>query len=122
MFIAAVSFICAALVLYTLGVWAEKISGSLKPWHSIVFWCGLACDSIGTGSMGALAGGMFQSTFHGITGMLAIALMLFHAVWATIVLARRNERLIKSFHRFSVLVWSIWLVPMLSGMFLGAMK
>ena len=54
---------------------------------------------------------------HGITGVVAIALMLVHAVWATVVLVRRDERMITSFHRFSVFVWVIWLVPYLSPMF-----
>jgi uncharacterized repeat protein (TIGR03987 family) len=44
-------------------------------------------------------------------------LMLIHAVWATVVLARRDERLILSFHRFSIAVWAIWLIPYFSPMF-----
>jgi uncharacterized repeat protein (TIGR03987 family) len=121
MLVIAVGFIFAALALYSLGVWAERISGLLKPWHAVVFWCGLVCDTIGTGAMGKIAGGLFQFNFHGITGMLAIVLMLFHATWATIVLVRRNERLIRSFHRFSIFVWCVWLVPMIGGMVFGSM-
>jgi uncharacterized repeat protein (TIGR03987 family) len=120
MFVIAVSFIFSALALYTVGVWAERISGKLKPWHAVLFWCGLACDTVGTGAMGKLAGNMFQVNFHGITGLIAIVLMLFHATWAVIVLARRNERLIATFHRLSVLVWAIWLVPMIGGMVFGS--
>jgi uncharacterized repeat protein (TIGR03987 family) len=119
MLVIAVTFIFSALVFYTVGVWAEKMGGRLKVWHAIVFWFGLACDTIGTAAMGKIAGGMFQLNFHGITGLLAILLMLFHATWATIVLARKDERLIKSFHRLSVFVWCVWLVPMLSGMIFG---
>lgn len=122
MFIVAVTFIFSAFALYTVGVWAEKISGRLRPWHAAVFWCGFVCDTVGTGAMGRLAGGLFQLNFHGVTGMLAILLMLFHATWATIVLVRKDEKLIKSFHRLSVLVWGIWLVPMLSGMIFGSMS
>jgi uncharacterized repeat protein (TIGR03987 family) len=54
---------------------------------------------------------------HGSTGLLAIILMFIHAVWATIVLLREDERWITSFHRFSVTVWLIWLVPFFSPMF-----
>jgi uncharacterized repeat protein (TIGR03987 family) len=100
----AIVFICSALAFYTVGVWAERIGGKLRWWHAIVFWIGVACDSTGTGAMGSLAGGLFANTFHGITGMAAIILMFFHAAWATIVLARRNERMILRFHRFSVFV------------------
>ena len=53
---------------------------------------------------------------HGLTGMLAIVLMLIHAVWATVVLLKRDENLITGFHKFSVSVWVIWLIPYLSPM------
>ena len=118
--IIAITFIFSALGLYTVGVWSEKIGGRLKWWHAIVFYCGVICDTIGTGAMGIIAGGLFQFNLHGLTGALAIILMIFHAVWATIVLVRKDEKLIKSFHKFSLLVWAIWLIPMLSGMILGS--
>jgi uncharacterized repeat protein (TIGR03987 family) len=116
----AIVFISSALAFYTVGVWAERFGGKLRWWHAIVFWIGVVCDSTGTGAMGVLAGGLFADTFHGITGMAAIILMLFHAAWATIVLARKNERMILRFHRFSVFVWFVWLVPMIGGIALGA--
>jgi uncharacterized repeat protein (TIGR03987 family) len=117
----AISFIFAALALYSVGVWAEKIGGRLKVWQAIVFWCGLVCDTIGTGAMGRIAGGVFQLNFHGITGLLAIILMIFHASWATIVLACKDERLIKDFHILSVFVWCVWLIPMIGGIVFGSM-
>jgi len=115
----AVSFIVAALILYSLGVWAERIKGKLRPWHVVVFWLGLVCDTIGTGAMGELAGGVFQPNLHAVSGLAAIVLMAFHAVWATLVLVRNNQRLIGSFHRFSLVVWALWLVPFVSGMVNG---
>jgi uncharacterized repeat protein (TIGR03987 family) len=60
-----------------------------------------------------------QFSLHGVSGLLAIVLMLIHAVWATIVLVRRDERWIHTFHRFSVAVWVIWLIPYFSPMLLG---
>jgi len=116
----AIIFIVSALAFYTVGVWAERIGGKLRWWHAIVFWIGVVCDSTGTGAMGKIAGGLFANTFHGITGMTAIILMFFHAAWATIVLARKNERMISRFHMFSVFVWLVWLVPMIGGMVLGS--
>lgn len=119
MLLLAIIFINLALVLYTVGVWSEKFQKSLKPWHVVIFYGGLICDTIGTAAMGEIAGGIFKFNFHGITGMLAILLMLFHAIWATIVIRSKNEALKKSFHKFSILVWLIWLIPMLSGMIFG---
>jgi uncharacterized repeat protein (TIGR03987 family) len=120
MLIIAITFIFLACVLYSLGVWAEKIQGRLKTWHMLIFWAGLLTDSIGTGAMGKISGSLFQFSFHGITGLVAIILMLFHAIWATIVLSQNNEIMIRKFHKFSFIVWIIWLVPMVSGMVFGA--
>lgn len=120
MLVIAIAFIFAACILYTLGVWAEKIKKRLKPWHAVVFWMGFVCDTIGTGAMGKLAGSLIQFNFHGLTGLLAILLMLFHAIWASIVLIRNNEKLILQFHKFSFVVWIIWLIPMVTGMILGS--
>ena len=120
MLIIAISFIFAACILYTLGVWSERISKRLKVWHAVVFWLGFICDTIGTGAMGKLAGSLIQFNFHGMTGLLAILLMLFHAIWATVVLIRKNETQILQFHKFSIVVWVIWLIPMVTGMILGS--
>jgi uncharacterized repeat protein (TIGR03987 family) len=116
----AIVFINLACACYTVGVWAEKIQKRLKPWHAVFFWSGFVCDTVGTTAMSVLSGALFRSTFHGITGMTAILLMLFHAVWATVVLVRSDARLILKFHRFSIFVWIIWLIPMVSGMIFGA--
>ena len=118
----AIVFINIACLFYTIGVWAERIQLRLKWWHTIFFILGFICDTIGTTAMSILSGSLFKLTFHGITGNIAILLMLFHAVWAVIVLLNRNERMILKFHRFSIFVWIVWLIPMLSGMIFGAVK
>jgi len=107
--------ITLALVFYTIGVWSERLAGRLKPWHLVFFWLGLVCDTVGTGMMFDFAGGLTFDV-HGLTGLLAILLMLVHAIWATVVLARRDERWIRDFHKFSIVVWAIWLVPYFSPM------
>lgn len=110
--------ITLALVFYSIGVWSERLSRRLKGWHLVFFWLGLVFDTLGTGLMLEMAGGI-TFDLHGLTGALAIALMLVHAAWATFVLARGDERAIYTFHRFSVGVWLVWLVPYFSGFFLS---
>ena len=110
--------ITLALVFYSIGVWSERIAGRLKGWHLIFFWGGLIFDTIGTGMMMDMAGGITLD-IHSVTGVLAILLMVVHAVWATAVLLRKDERAIVNFHRFSVLVWAIWLVPYFTGFFVS---
>ena len=107
--------ITSALVFYSIGVWSERIAGRLKPWHLAFFVLGLICDTWGTGLMFEYVGGMMVD-IHGITGLIAILLMLIHAVWALIVLIRKDEQAIQNFHKFSVVVWVIWLIPYFSPM------
>jgi len=107
--------ITLALVFYSIGVWSERIAGELRPWHWVFFVLGLICDTWGTGMMFKYVGGMMFD-IHGITGLIAILLMLIHAAWALIVLIRRDEKAIKNFHKFSVAVWAIWLIPYFSPM------
>lgn len=110
--------ITLALVFYSIGVWSERLAGKLKVWHLVFFWLGLVCDTWGTGMMMEMAGGL-TFDLHGVAGLIAIILMLIHAVWATIVLIRKDEAAILNFHKFSVLVWLIWLIPYFSPMIFG---
>jgi len=114
-FNAAFITINLALVLYTIGVWSERIKGELKTWHLIFFWAGIVFDTWGTGLMFEMAGGMTFDV-HGISGVAAIGLMLIHALWATVVLVKKDKKMIKKFHKFSILVWLIWLIPYFSPM------
>ena len=117
----AIVTITLALVCYTIGVWAERHAGVLKKWHAVVFWLGLVFDTTGTTVMGQLArqGGSSGMGLHGVTSLLAIVLMLFHAVWATVVLVKKDARRQQSFHKFSIFVWAVWLIPYVLGMVLG---
>jgi uncharacterized repeat protein (TIGR03987 family) len=119
MLISAIITITLALVFYTIGVWSEKIQGRLKKWHLIVFYIGLVFDTTGTTIMSKIAAGGFKLNFHGITGALAILLMLLHALWATVVLVKNNEKSLANFHRLSIIVWIIWLIPFISGAMFG---
>jgi uncharacterized repeat protein (TIGR03987 family) len=110
--------ISLALIFYSIGVWSERIAGRLKTGHLIFFWGGLIFDTTGTGMMLEMAGGI-KPDIHSLTGVLAILLMLIHAVWATVVLIQKNEKAIIRFHNFSVFVWVIWLIPYLTGFFVS---
>lgn len=108
--------ISAALVLYSIGVWSERIQGRLKPWHLAFFVLGLIFDTWGTGLMLDFAGGLTFDV-HGISGFLAIILMFIHAAWALVVLLRKDEKALTTFHKFSLFVWLMWLIPYFSPMF-----
>jgi uncharacterized repeat protein (TIGR03987 family) len=112
--------ITLALIFYSLGVWSERIARYLKPWHVLVFWIGFLFDISGTYAMHLLAKGPFDITeSHTLTGQIALWLMLIHAIWATRVVIKNNEKLRTDFHKFSIVVWLIWLVPYFGGAYLG---
>lgn len=123
MLLPAIILITLALAFYTIGVWSERVQKVLKPWHAIFFGLGLAADATGTFLMNLIAtanraAGIEQSAVNqlmGVTGVVAIVLMAVHLAWAIVVLVRNREAEKTSFHRFSVIVWGIWLVPYIVG-------
>lgn len=119
--IAASTAITLALVLYTFGVFGERRSGTLSLRHVLLFWGGLACDTTGTLLMSGIAQQAGSAGFgvHAVTGMLAIALMLIHATWATFTYVRQNKKSLRRFHTFSTVVWLLWLIPYIIGMLVG---
>ncbi|MDF2530823.1 MAG: putative rane protein [Clostridia bacterium] len=122
MLIYAVLFINMALIFYTIGVWGEKIQKKLKGWHLVIFWIGLVFDTLGTSFMAGIASNGFKLDFHGITGLLAIVLMLIHVIWATWVMISNNKEMQLKFHKLSFIVWILWLIPFSSGAIFSMMK
>ncbi len=112
--------ITLALVFYSIGVWSERISRFLQRWHVVMFWTGFLFDVCGTAAMHFISDHPFDlSDPHTLTGQIALWLMLAHAVWATRVVGRNNTVLRKKFHRYSIFVWLVWLVPYIGGMIMG---
>ena len=118
--IASSTLITLALIFYSIGVWSERIAKYLKPWHVVAFWIGFSFDIAGTWAMHLMAKRAFDIMEpHTFTGQIAIWLMLLHAAWATWVIIKGSEKLRIKFHRFSIIVWLIWLIPYFGGMYLG---
>jgi uncharacterized repeat protein (TIGR03987 family) len=123
MFITSLVIINLALVFYSIGVWGERIQRVLKRWHVVFFGLGLASDATGTILMTLIASanqraGITANTYQDLmawTGTVAIFLMAIHFVWAIVVLIRNREAELANFHKFSVVVWAIWLVPYFAG-------
>lgn len=116
----ASSSILLAAVLYTIAVFGERTARQLKGWHLALFWLGLIFDTTGTTLMSRIAGG-WRWDLHGITGMLAIVLMLGHAAWATIATVLKQEKVLRSFHKFSIHVWALWMAALVSGLVMVAL-
>lgn len=119
MLLFAVIAMISALIFYSIGVWGEKISGRLTSVNVFFFWIGFSFDTTGTTLMGIISGS-FKADVHGITGLLAIILMFVHALWATAVLVRKQENMIRKFHKFSIVVWFFWLIPFGTGVVMNS--
>ena len=124
MLISAIALITAALVLYTAGVWSERRSGTLRWGHVGLFGAGLSSDAAGTALMTLLAGsdvsrpGGVSGVLNAVmafTGAAALVLMAVHLSWAVAVLLRDRPSERSAFHRFSLAVWALWLVPYATG-------
>ena len=114
----ALIYFTLALIFYSVGVWAERIKKMLKPWHLIFFWMGLIADTLGTAYVKEQVGTVIYN-FHSITGILGLLLMFIHTVWATYIVIVSNSKQLSSFHKFSLLVWVVWLIPYFTGLISG---
>lgn len=118
--IAAIVIISMALIFYSVGVWSERIQGGLRGWHVVAFGLGLLCDFVGTAFMAELVRLTGQDNrFHAVLGSIAVFLMAIHAVWAYWTFRKGSEKAKRSFSRFSIIVWFIWLIPYFIGVYLG---
>ena len=110
-----------ALLFYSVSVWAGWFSKRLKLWHIYVFLIGLVTDVLATVLTYIGLGGIVITT-HSVVGFISIILMFIHVTWAIIVFRSKNEHSITSFHRLSLVIWSIWLLSYLSGAYSGMVK
>lgn len=123
--VSAIVLITAALILYSAGVFSERRAGRLRWGHVGLFGAGLAFDAAGTALMTVIAADPGRGPTGGTTGVLnvvmaftggtALALMAIHLVWALAVLIRDREAERLTFHRFSLAVWGLWLIPYITG-------
>lgn len=118
--IAATCVITAALLFYSIGIWAEHVKGRLRFWHVGLMLVGLVCDAVGTGLMKSVA--QFTSVnneLHTVLGVVTIFIMMVHAMWAIWVLTVKTPIVKLYYNRFSLFVWCIWLVPYFFEIYLG---
>lgn len=110
-----------ALISYTIGVFGEKFSGTIKLKHIFFFVGGLIFDTTGTSLMNKIASENAGSQFgmHQITGGAALILMAFHLVWAIWVYKKGSEEAKLKFNKFSIGVWLLWVVSFVLGMLVG---
>lgn len=110
-----------ALILYTLGVFGEKKTRTIQQKHLLFFLGGLIFDSTGISLMSNIAKdhGGSQLGMHQITGALALGLMTIHFIWALWVYYKGSEQAKQQFNKFSLGVWTLWLISFILGILLG---
>lgn len=116
--IIAIVSMMLAVTAYTVAVFMERKAGIIEKKHLYIFGTGLFFDTFGTTSM-SLISESFKMDIHGITGLLALVLMMLHVVFAIFVYFKGSENAKKSFHKYSLTIWMIWLIPFVTGLILN---
>ena len=91
--ILAIITITAALIYSIL--WAYFLRDAVEPCKKACdsfFWCGLLFDTTGTSIMSSMAKGAGLLSAMELPVHWPSFLMLFHALWASIVLGKKDER------------------------------
>jgi len=114
----AIFSMMAAVTAYTVAVFTERKAGIIKKNHLYIFGIGLFFDTLGTTSM-SLISDSFKFDIHGITGLTALLLMMLHVVLAIYIYIAGSEKQKTGFHKYSLMIWMIWLIPFATGMILN---
>lgn len=120
LFVAVILF-TIAMALYSISVWAEFRSKYLKPWHVWMFLSGVVVDVLATALTYKAVGGLVF-TLHAIMGFISLGLMIIHLIWATVTIIQNTPATLARFHKFSIFVWSMWMISYVSGFALGMDK
>ena len=116
--IIAIASMLIAVTAYTTAVFSEKKAGVILKKHLYIFGFGLLFDTIGTTAM-SLISESFTFDIHGLTGLAALLLMLAHVIFATVVYLKGTEKQKNGFHKYSLIIWMIWLIPFITGMIIN---
>lgn len=120
MIVLSVVLITMALIFYSIGVWSEFYTKFLKKWHLVAFWLGFIFDVSGTIAMHNISDNGFDLFEpHTLTGQIALWLMFIHSIWASVVVIKGSDYIRSRFHKYSIIVWVIWLIPYFGGMYIA---
>jgi uncharacterized repeat protein (TIGR03987 family) len=119
MLISGIILVFLALIFYSIGVWNEMHQGELKKFHLIMFWIGLLCDILSTLCMGLVSKTPFEINLHCVTGWIALLMMVFNTLYSTYIFFKGSKKQKQNIKLVSLIIWFVWLVPFVSGMFIG---
>jgi len=102
-----------ALITYTVVVWNEFKTKSIRLWQVITFSIGFIFDCLGTFIMYKIGGSKISYGIHDILGFVAIFLMLLNLIGSAFIL---NKKTVKNFYNFSIFVWIVWVISYITGM------
>lgn len=118
--IVAIVILTMAFIFYSAGVWNERLQQGLRRWHIWLLGLGLICDLAGVTFMAELLRLTGEDNGgHTVLGSITVFLLAVHVAWAFRTYRKSSVRSRQRFSRFSIAVWSIWLIPYCLGMYMG---
>jgi uncharacterized repeat protein (TIGR03987 family) len=61
----------------------------------------------------------FELNLHCVTGWIALLMMVFNTLYSTYIFFKGSKKQKQNIKLVSLIIWFIWLVPFVSGMFIG---
>ena len=113
--------ITTALIVYSIAVWSNWRAKILSVAQIVLLWIGLAADALATRMMGL---SVEETTwdFHTISGYAGLGLMAILAIVGSWAKLTSREDILRSFHKYAVPVWVIWVVSYLTGVVIGIQR
>jgi uncharacterized repeat protein (TIGR03987 family) len=99
-----------AFAAFTVAVWAERLGGGLRAWHTVLLWLALVATALGIG-LGHPAGETpLPTDLPGALRLVVLIVPFFHASWAAAVRRQQQEAMATAYRRLAVFVWAGWAV------------
>lgn len=118
----AAVYMFIALGLYTYAVFNGRKEG-LRGKHLIFFGLGLIMDSTGTYQMAQIAAASNNPNplhlYTGLFGLFGMGIHFLLALWATF--SRKADKANHTFHKVSMVIYTLWVIAFLSGAIMAAM-
>ncbi len=125
--LASIIFMSLALLLYSAGVFLERKDKEVWPRHAVLYGIALAFDIISVTIITVYAGlktgdpipTVITSNVNIIEELVGVVLLSVNVIWAIAVLREGTDKQLEIYHKFSLIIWVLWLAMYFLGLRTG---